>query len=165
MTAVRFFFDECLSRPVVEGILTDSLRLFGSDAEVAHLLPKFGAHGLSDRHWVEQLVSEGSWIAISADRGKHSKLSDKLPLICQEVGLTLVMLSAKLHQRNMAFKLLAIQSVWQDLHDLRSEPPGSLRQLCIFGSGFRLQKYPATINPPIPHPPKSDDGDPMLFDA
>ena len=48
---VRFFFDECLSKPIVENDLVRSLRLYGSDAEIAHLLTKF-PQGCKDPVWI-----------------------------------------------------------------------------------------------------------------
>lgn len=62
----RFFFDECLSRPVVERDLARSLELYGSTAEIAHLLTKFGTGGIADRVWVPALAQETGWIVLTA---------------------------------------------------------------------------------------------------
>ena len=119
----RFFFDECLSKPVVESQITQSLRLYGSDAEVAHLLSKFEKQ-TPDSVWIPQLANEGGWVIITADRGRHSKKSEKLPLICRAYGVSHVLLSAKLHSRNMHKKALAIDSSWDGLFAAGSAPKG-----------------------------------------
>jgi hypothetical protein len=134
----RFFFDECLSRPVVENDLIRSLRLFGSQAEVAHLLTKFGCGGVQDRVWVPVLAKETSWIVVTADQGKQSKKSEKLPLICRAYGVTHVMLSRGLHKRNMFYKALAIESLWEKLLATADVERGAGYRITMSGEHFRL---------------------------
>ena len=144
---VRFFFDECLSKPVVEREITQSSRLYGSDADVAHLLSKFESQ-TPDRVWVPQLATEGGWIVISTDRGRHSKKSEKLPLICRAYGVSHVLLSGKLHSRNMYTKALAIEASWEGLFAAGAAPQGSGYLLHLTGQGnFNLKPLGDTTRP------------------
>lgn len=138
--AIRFFFDECLSRPVVESDLHRSLKLYGSTSEIAHLLTKFGSGGVKDQEWVPVLARETGWIVITADQGLQSKKSEKLPLICRAFGVTHVMLSRGLHKRNSFYKALAITTLWERLHALSDEPRGSGFRIAMRGETFRLAK-------------------------
>lgn len=142
---VRFFFDECLSRPVVECDLVRSLSLYGSSAEVAHLLTKFGGGGVKDPVWVPVLAQESGWIVITCDQGIKSKKSEKLPLICRSFGVTHVTLSRGLHKRNMFYKSLAISSLWGKLHALSDEPRGAGYRISMNGANFRLALIKAAL--------------------
>jgi hypothetical protein len=148
---VRFFFDECLSRPVVESDLVRSLSLYGSSAEIAHLLTKFGGGGVKDPEWVPILAHETGWIVISADQGKNSKKSEKLPEICRAYGVTHAILSRGLHKRNMYYKSLAIVSLWGKLHALADEPRGGGYRITMTGetASFRLVR--------VSEPPKASE--------
>lgn len=144
---VRFFFDECLSKPVVENQITQSLRLYGSDADVAHLLSKFKSQ-TPDGVWVPKLANEGGWIVISTDRGKHSKKSEKLPLICRAYGVSHVLLSGKLHSRNMYTKALAIEASWDGLLAAGLAPQGSGHLLHLTSQGnFKLKPLDDATRP------------------
>lgn len=154
---IRFFFDECLSRPVVETQITDSLRLYGSDAEVAHLLTKFGRQGVKDSEWVAQLAREGSWVVLSVDQGRRSKKSEKLPSICRAFGVTHVMLSSSIHRRNMYVKAMAIENHWEKLLGLAAVPRGTGYQIKISGKWFKMEQ--STEGPSVaeiidPHAPQ-----------
>jgi hypothetical protein len=136
---IRFFFDECLSHLVVERQIRDSLQLYGADAEVAHLFSKFDK-GTPDKVWVPELRAEGGWIVISADRGSHSKKDERLPLICRELDVTHVLLSASLHRRDMHYKFLAISTCWGSLIDAASYPPGTGFSISLHGERFCFKK-------------------------
>lgn len=151
--ATRFLFDECLGRPVVERQIKDSLRLYGSDAELAHLFSKFPM-GAKDTEWIPAIAQEGGWIVVTADRGKHSKKDEKLPYICREFGVSHVMLSSGLHRRTMYYKYLAISSCWSALLDVGSHPPGTGFSLGMHGDKkFRFRKTmdPIADNPEVNH--------------
>lgn len=143
---VRFFFDECLSKPIVESQITPSLRLYGSDAEVAHLFSKFEPQ-TADSVWIPKLADEGGWIVISADRGINSKKSEKLPLICKSLGVSHVLLSAKLHSRNMYTKAIAIEASWDGLIAIGSAPLGSGYLLHLTGRGHNFKLKPLGDSP------------------
>jgi len=137
----RFFFDECLSRVVIENDLVSSLKLYGSQAEIAHLLTKF-PQGCKDPVWIPALAHETGWIVITCDQGKNSKKSEKLPEICRAFGVTHVTLSRGLHKRNMFYKSLAIATLWGKLHALADEPRGGGYRLSMIGDAgtFRLTR-------------------------
>jgi hypothetical protein len=123
-------FDECfLGQLNIERELKPSLALFGGDAELAHLFNKFSP-GTEDHEWIPSIAREG-WIVISADRGVNSKVSEKLPLICREFGVTHVIASASLQKRPAYFKIEAITSSWPVL---LGEVATSTR-----GTGYLLQ--------------------------
>jgi hypothetical protein len=130
--SVRFFFDECLSKPIVECDLVRSLKLYGSDAEIAHLLSRF-PQGCKDPYWIPKLAHETGWIVITCDQGKNSKKSEKLPEICRAFGVTHVSLSRGLHKRNMFYKSLAIASLWGKLLALADEPRGGGYRIAMTG--------------------------------
>jgi len=151
----RFLFDECLSKPVVENDIVNSLRLFGSEVEIAHLLTKFGNGGIGDAVWIPKIAQEGGWVIFTCDQGKKSKKSEKLPEICRAYGVTHVMLSQKIHKRTMYYKALAIQSHWATFLKIADEQPGAGYQIHMKGeNGFKVVRVsdalPATevaINP------------------
>jgi len=112
---IRFVFDECaLGRCTVERELRDSLALFGADAELAHLLSKFPP-GTKDEVWIPHLAHDGDWIIFSADLGKNSKKSESLPLICQALGVTHIIMSPALQRRPSFYRVLAISSCWTQI--------------------------------------------------
>ena len=141
MTESKFLVDECLARPRVEDDLAKSLRLFGGNASIEHLLSKFPS-GCADIDWISQIARERNWIVITSDQGKNSIKSEKLPIICQYYGVTHVVLSSGLHKRSMYFKILAIQSSWESLLELHSHPKGSGFQIAMKNKGgdFRFKK-------------------------
>ena len=155
---IRFLFDECLGRPVVERQIVDSLKLYGADADVTHLCSKFPP-GTKDIKWIPAIAQEGGWVVVTADRGKHSKKDEKLPYICRDFGVTHVTLSCGLHRRNMYYKYLAISSCWPALLDAASHPPGTGFSLSMYRGKFRFRK---TMEPLAEHPGKTHQE--MLFD-
>ena len=151
-TAGSFLFDECLSHLVVERQIRDWAQLYGGEVEVAHLFGKFST-GTPDREWLGALNNEGGWTVISADRGTHSKKDERLPLICRELGVTHVTISAALHRRSMAFKALAIETCWPALIDAASYPAGTGFSLSLHGAHFRFAKLTdaRSAQSPAPH--------------
>jgi hypothetical protein len=121
---IRFLFDECISWRVVEGQLAQSLELYAPHATVAHFAKKFPC-GTKDRVWVPQIANEGGWIVVSMDRGTHSKVEERLPLICRAFQVTHVLLSPGLEKRNMYYRALAIETRWPELVNAAAYPHGT----------------------------------------
>lgn len=122
---IRFLFDECLlGRHTVERELTDSLALFGAEADLAHLFSKF-ASGTADSEWIPQIANEGGWIVVTCDRGKNSKKSEKLPLICRDLEVTHVVLSAAIQKRSAYCRVMAISACWRQLIAAADAPKGT----------------------------------------
>ena len=69
------------------------------------------------------------WLVITADRGVYSKQEDKLPLICKQLGIKLILISAGIHKRKQFYKALAILYCWDDILKLVDEQPGV--QYCL----------------------------------
>ena len=94
-----------------------------------------------DSVWIPMIAQEEGWIVVTADRGKHSRKDERLPLICREFSVTYVMLTSGLHKRTMYYKYLAISSCWPALLDAASHPPGTGFSLGIHGERqFRFKK-------------------------
>lgn len=120
---------------MVEGQLAQSLELYSPGATIVALFRKF-PQGTKDKVWVPQIAAEPGWIAISMDRGEHSIISERLPLICQAFYVTHVTLSRGLAKRSMYFRATAIEACWPALFAAAEEPPGT---------GFRLSMRDPTI--------------------
>lgn len=97
----RILVDECLSKPALVAI-NPLLKFGGIEAEIAHQLDIYG-QGAVDEVWIPQAAKDG-WTIVTADRGKHSRIKAKLPLLCEAYGVTHILLSAGLEKRKMAFK-------------------------------------------------------------
>lgn len=83
----------------------------------------FGASA-NDRDFLPQLAEEG-WVVVSADRGKNSAKSDRLPLICVELRITHVLFSRGAHKLTTFGKYRAIIDNWEDLAKTADAPKGS----------------------------------------
>ena len=71
--------------------------------------------GIEDAVWIPTLAHDGDWIVFSADLGKNSKKSESLPLICQEIGVTHIIMSPALQRRTSFYRVLAIGSCWTQI--------------------------------------------------
>lgn len=147
---IRFLFDECISRPAVETQVRQSLALYGAQATVAHFLGKYPM-GTKDRVWIPEIAQEGGWIIVSMDRGRHSRKSERLPVICRAFRVTHVMLSPGLEKRNTYYRVLAVESCWQDLIAAGCAPPGTGFVLAMHqgrsSASFRLQRAQEALPP------------------
>ena len=146
---IRFFFDECISRSVVEGQIAKSLSLYTVHASVMHLFSKYPRdkypHGVKDRAWIPELAGEGGWVIITMDRGKHSRKSESLPIISRAFRITHIMLSAGLAKRSMYYRALAIEACWPNLMNAAEQTPGagfilSIHETPSSDVHFRLRK-------------------------
>ena len=142
---IRFLFDECfIGQLNVERDLAQSLALLGVDVELAHILSKFPL-GTEDADWIPKIAQEG-WIVVSFDRGKNSKKSEKLPLICRAFGVTHVLGSRGLQLRSAYYRIEAINSSWPLLlNEVAVAPRGTGYSLGIHTGkrhvfSFRLKK-------------------------
>ena len=147
---IRFLFDECVSRPVVETQIAESLLLYGAEASVAHFLGKY-SRGVKDRVWIPEIAEEGGWIVVSMDRGQHSRKSERLPIICRAFRVTHVTLSAGLEKRTMHYRATAVAACWPELIAAASHPPGTGFNLSMRpirdGFAFRLIKKTDALAP------------------
>lgn len=148
---IRFLFDECcIGRCTVERELRQSLALFGAEAELAHVLNAFPM-GTPDAEWMQQIAAEGGWIIISSDRGKSCRKSESLPLICRELRVTHVMLSAGIHKRSTYYRVQAITSCWEQLIATANAPPGTGFQISMRPGkdGLFSFRFHQNFTPPV----------------
>jgi hypothetical protein len=85
------------------------------------------------------------------DRGKHSKKSERLPIISRAFNVTHVMLSPGLEKRSMHFRVVAIEACWPDLVAVGSAPAGTGDVLAMHeiegGVSFHLRKKTDSLPP------------------
>lgn len=147
---IRFLFDECISKPVVEKQVAESLVLYGAAASVTHFLRKYPS-GTKDPRWIPEIAEEGGWIVVSMDRGRHSKKSERLPIICRAFRVTHVVLSAGLEKRSMHYRATAIAACWPELIAAASRPAGTGFRLSMHqtpaGISFQLKKATDALDP------------------
>ena len=127
-TALRLVFDDCLSRHAVTALKKLADFTSGS-VEFAHLVD-FNLSGEIDDDWVPRIAAD-KWIVVTTDRGKKPSRGGKLPALCQRHGLSYVMFSGSVHQRNTFDKIRALFDVWPALVKLC--PGGSCHGYLIHG--------------------------------
>ncbi len=120
---LKLFFDVNLSRLLARE-LYEFYKSDFPDLEVKHLT-EFTQSDAPDPDWIALLQKESDWIVISCDRGKNSKLEQKLPLICKKLKVTHILLSSGLAKKTKAEQKQAIAAVWQDIVAFASHPAGS----------------------------------------
>jgi hypothetical protein len=115
-----------------------------------HHLAKY-PQGVKDRIWIPEIAAEGGWIVVSMDRGMHSRVSERLPLICQAFRVTHVMLSSGLGKRTMYYRALAIEDRWSHLIEAASHPAGTGFSLRMHETqkshSFQLKKVTDALAP------------------
>lgn len=144
---MRFLFDECVGKPVLEQI-AKALALTLDDSVLAHILD-YQKSGTFDQDWIPQLAEAGNWIVISADRGGRGRKQkgEKLQVVCKKYGITLVELSQKIHHMNSLEKMAIILSVWPSMKLLGDAPAGSRHLIKL--SGKTRTPTLVQIDPPL----------------
>lgn len=101
--------------------------------ELKHVLD-YQEQGTWDEQWIPAIADQG-WIIITGDRGGlgRKQKGAKLPIVCKRHGVTHVVLSATIHNKNSVQKLAAILTVWPELMKLVDAPRGSRHLLRIKG--------------------------------
>src|SRR4051794_7320785 len=89
---------------------------------IRHLFD-FAPSGTFDEDWIPQFKDEG-WTVISADGGRkpNKNRGKKLPQLCAECGITLILLSPAVHNRNSFDKTRTILSVWDQIVEIAADP-------------------------------------------
>ncbi len=96
--------------------------------------------GTPDSKWVPEISKQGGWVVITGDRGKKSKVEDKLPLICRSQFVTHVMFSGGLNKRPAYYKGVAIATRLPELLETADAAPGTGYGLSMTSKGdFRLK--------------------------
>lgn len=136
----KILIDECISRPAIE-VLRPYLDLNSDLSEVAHQLDIYG-EGADDSVWVPQAAKDG-WSVVTADRGKHSPVEAKLPVLCEAYGVTHILISAGLAKRRMQFRVLKIEQHWNEIVAAAISPDKGRYSLRLVGesaSSLKLLK-------------------------
>ncbi|MBI1902062.1 MAG: hypothetical protein HYS13_13245 [Planctomycetia bacterium] len=118
-STTKILFDENIPRLLVSELARlMTFALEDERADVRHLLDFTNQQGVWDEVWIPRAAQE-EWMVIAADRGKKgTKKGDKLPRLCAAYGMTLVLLSRRVHVRPRFQKLLTILSVWHELIEI-----------------------------------------------
>jgi len=150
---VRFLFDENTGAPFVEALRTIVVLDKRHPTEIGHTNVLFGA-GAKDNVWVPK-ISEGKWIVISEDRGVNSGRGDKLPTLCLQHRIThILVLPALLKHGGQFEKMRALLSVWPELLNVATKPPGTCFRLKYANSErnrFKLEERPFSQLPAPAH--------------
>jgi len=134
----RFLLDECVPKTIIN-VVEKPLRALGANAQFTHLLTHFPI-GTPDSTWVSQISKQGGWVVITGDRGKKSKVEDKLPLICRSQLVTHIMFSGGLHKKSAYYKGVAIVAKLPELLETADAVPGTGYSLSMTSKGdFRLK--------------------------
>jgi hypothetical protein len=117
----RILFDECVGRPVVARLVEFVQPASPEGLEIRHVLDLAPA-GTRDEIWLPTLAGAG-WTVISADGGRtpNKNRGQKLPCLCVEYKVTLVILSPKVHGRKSFDKVRTIVSVWDRLLEIATD--------------------------------------------
>ena len=124
MTApLRLFFDECISKPAVDGLLR-FVSLSNEQFEFRHIID-CQLQGTRDEDWLPQIAPDG-WIVITADSGKGGrKKGEKLPKLCDIYQVTHIVLTPRVHHQQIFDKTRSLIQVWDDLLKVPEAPRGS----------------------------------------
>lgn len=100
-------------------------------AQVAHQLDVYG-EGADDTIWIPQAAADG-WTIVTADRGTHSRLKSKLPLLCEAYQVTHILISAGLNKRTMLFKVSTFAAHIEEIIQAASGQRGCRYSLQLTG--------------------------------
>jgi len=88
--------------------------------------------------WMPQRAPDG-WIVLTGDRGKGGRTKGaKLPFLCEQHGVTHIMLGPSAHHLPSDKKIVAIASVWDEIVKLPDAPRGSAYLLSVTRGHARL---------------------------
>ncbi len=107
--------------------------------QIQHVFDIFGEEDKDDPIWIPKLARLNC-VVVSADRGTHSRLPERLPKICQDQGITHILLSATMHDRAGKFeRARAIIVLWHEIVAASKDTGGSRYQIrAIDGSHRRF---------------------------
>ena len=126
----KFIFDENIGSKVVKAIQA-VLSFHKNKSEVKYIFD-FYPSGVPDNEWIVGL--DNDWIIITADRARKYG-GGKLPLICKEKSISVILLSSSMHNQNQFYKVRAIIYLWDKFLEIDSKPRGT--QFLLKYSNFR----------------------------
>lgn len=139
---MRLYFDECCSRRLASELKL----LFSSDIPpliTAHVLDHYEP-GTGDSNWLQPLKDDSAWIVITQDRGRDPK-KEKLPVVCRQLEVTHVTLSAAIINGGYSKQKAALLAVWSGLQQLHRVPPGSHVRLVITNTKGGVERFELRI--------------------
>lgn len=134
---MKLLADSCIGAPIWSSI--DGLTKWHHDKPTLKHVSDFYDSDPGDDVWIKRIAEEG-WLVISSDRGKKYG-GPKLPRVCQEFGVTHILLGAALHRSKQFEKARAIIQVFPELIEAFNGPKGAryLLRMCP-PSSFRLER-------------------------
>lgn len=117
----RLLFDECIPQPLVARLVEFVRPKAGEGPIIRHLF-EFAPPGTFDEIWLPGFKEE-CWTVISADGGRtpNKGRGRKLPQLCMEYGITLILLSPVVHNRKSFDKARTILSVWDRILEIAAD--------------------------------------------
>ncbi|MDX2186150.1 MAG: hypothetical protein SFV32_04385 [Opitutaceae bacterium] len=143
---MKVLFDENTGGRFV-GIFREVISLNKKESfEIAHTVEKFG-RGAKDADWIPKLKGE-DWVVISDDRGRNSAAGDRLPQICESLGITLISVNSTIFKHGgQAEKMRGLNSVWPEIVETVAKKPGSRWLLKYAGSSKSTFKLECKFDP------------------
>jgi PIN like domain len=152
----RILFDECIPRPILDRLaeFIGPQELQGTTLK--HLFD-IAPPGTFDEDWIPKLKDEG-WTVVSADGGRspNKRRGKKLPHLCAEYGITLIILSPAVHRRKSLDKARTLLSVWDQIVKIAADPSLIGKRYALeplssenLGIGRLVEKV---VRPPPPRP-------------
>lgn len=143
--APKFFFDECVGRPIMEQV-EHELNKRGFSVIFSHLKDRF-AEGELDEDWIPHIAPE-DWVVISTDQARKKSRGRRLPELCIEYKVTHVLFGVTLHHKNSEKKKQALLDAWESIMGLHSVPKGSRYRLHLDNDlNGNLKKLPIKPKP------------------
>lgn len=106
---MKFFFDNNLSPDLARG-LAKLRNAFGE--EIVHLRDKYDDAATPDSQWLSDLIEEGGWIVISADRFKKNSAER---LAVTNPAITVFMFTSSISKKRRWEKTLIIVKRWEEI--------------------------------------------------
>jgi hypothetical protein len=120
---LKLFFDENMSS-LLATELFDFYKIDYPDLVIKHLRD-FTRASSPDPKWISLLSKEPGWVVISGDRGVNSTQDLKLPLICKQYSISLIMLTGGAVKRGKASQRQSIVGVWDEIVSFSKLKAGS----------------------------------------
>lgn len=128
MSGLKIFFDACVSPKFARDLVPFLERAGIHFEECIHHHDRY-AEGTTDSEWLKEL-DDGEWLVVTADAGKRCG-GDKLPKICNALGITHIVFSSYIHNMKMTEKWKAFSAVAHNIPLLHQLPKGSQVKLMI----------------------------------
>ena len=120
---MKFFFDNNLSPDIARGMA--ELR-HSFDEEIVHLKDKFDDESIEDAEWLADLIEEGGWSVVSADRFKKSSAERRA---IRHPRLNVFILSKSFVKLKRWEKTKVIVRQWENISKMASASIGGVHEV------------------------------------